>query len=134
MHLKSYLSRLLALLLVVVIGSVSFSAEAAELSGNYGEDTLKVIETITTAIDLSPDAPNKSEIQATTRQEINDYIARYRRKEKSSGLRSFTTMQTALNAVAGYYTAYGSRPLPEKLKKRLQQEFKQAKFAVERGN
>ncbi|MFM7572579.1 MAG: photosystem II protein Psb27, partial [Snowella sp.] len=44
-----------------------------------------------------------------------------------------TTMQTALNSLAGYYTAYGSRPIPEKLKNRLKIEFKQAKVAVERG-
>jgi photosystem II Psb27 protein len=42
-------------------------------------------------------------------------------------------MQTALNSLAGYYTSYGTRPVPEKLKKRLKQEFKQASVAVERG-
>jgi photosystem II Psb27 protein len=42
-------------------------------------------------------------------------------------------MQTALNALAGYYTSYGVRPLPEKLKTRLKLEFKQASVAVQRG-
>lgn len=133
MHLKSYLSRLLALILVVVIGLVGCSGSLGGLSGDYSQDTLKVIETLTTAIDLTNDASNKSEIQTLARQQINDYIARYRREDKSGELRSFTTMQTALNALAGYYTAYGSRPIPEKLKKRLQQEFKQVQFAIERG-
>jgi photosystem II Psb27 protein len=133
MHLKSYLSRLLALVLVVVIGLVGCSGSPGGLSGDYSQDTLKVIETLTTAIDLPNDAANKSEIQTLARQQINDYISRYRREDKSGGLRSFTTMQTALNALAGYYTAYGSRPIPEKLKKRLQQEFKQVQFSIERG-
>lgn len=116
MNLKSYLSRLLTLILVVVIGLVGCSGSPGGLSGDYSQDTLKVIETLTTAIDLPNDDANQSEIQTLARQQINDYIARYRREDKSGGLRSFTTMQTALNALAGYYTAYGSRPIPEKLK------------------
>jgi photosystem II Psb27 protein len=94
---------------------------------------LTVIETLTTALDLPSDAPDLAAIQTTAREQINDYISRYRRETKSGGLRSFTTMQTALNSLAGYYTAYGSRPIPEKLKNRLKIEFKQAKVAVERG-
>jgi photosystem II Psb27 protein len=134
MHLKSYLSRLLALVLVVVIGLAGCSSSPSGLTGNYSQDTLKVIETLTQAIDLSNDAPNKSDLGSLAREQISDYIARYRRNGKSGGLRSFTTMQTALNALAGYYTAYGNRPVPEKLKNRLKQEFKQAQFAIERGN
>ncbi|NJK46965.1 photosystem II protein Psb27 [Candidatus Gracilibacteria bacterium] len=133
MNLKSYLSRLLALALVVVIGLVGCSS-ASGLSGDYKQDTLDVIETLSSAIDLTPDAPNKADLQSLARQQINDYIALYRRKDKSGGLRSFTTMQTALNSLAGYYTSYGSRPLPEKLKTRLKQELKQAATALERGN
>ncbi|MCU0536546.1 MAG: photosystem II protein Psb27 [Hydrococcus sp. Prado102] len=133
MNLKSYLSRLLALVLVAVIGLVGCSS-ASGLSGNYKQDTLDVIETLSSAIDLTPDAPNKADLQSLARQQINDYIALYRRKDKSGGLRSFTTMQTALNSLAGYYTSYGSRPLPEKLKTRLKQELKQAATALERGN
>jgi photosystem II Psb27 protein len=132
MHLKSYLSRLLALVLVVVIGLMGCSGSPGRLTGNYSQDTLKVIETLSTAIDLPDDATNKTQLQSLAHQQINDYIARYRRKDNSSGLRSFTTMQTALNALAGYYTSYGSRPIPDKLKKRLKQEFKQVEFALQR--
>ena len=132
MVLKSYLSRLLALVLAVTIGLMGCSS-AGVLTGNYSQDTLQVIATITQVIDLPTDAPNQKELQATARQQINDYISRYRRNSNSGGLRSFTTMQTALNSLAGYYTAYGARPLPDKLKQRLQLELKQAKVAVERG-
>ena len=132
MPLKSYLSRLLALVLAVTISLMGCSSTSG-LTGNYSQDTLKVIETLTQVIDLPTDAPNQKELQTTARQEINDYISRYRRNSNSGGLRSFTTMQTALNSLAGYYTAYGSRPLPDKLKQRLQLELKQAKVAVERG-
>jgi photosystem II Psb27 protein len=133
MFLKKNLTRLLALVLVAVIGLMGCSNGPGGLTGNYSQDTLKVIETLTTAIDLPKDAENKSEVQSLARQQINDYISRYRREEKSGGLRSFTTMQTALNALAGYYTSYGSRPLPDKLKDRLKQEFKQVQFSLQKG-
>jgi photosystem II Psb27 protein len=132
MSLKNYWSRLLALVLVAVIGLTGCHSSTG-LTGNYSQDTLTVIETLTTALDLPSDAPDLAEIQTTAREQINDYISRYRRETKSGGLRSFTTMQTAVNSLAGYYTAYGSRPIPEKLKNRLKIEFKQAKVAVERG-
>ena len=136
MHIKSYLSRLLALVLVVVIGLMGCSSSATSatgLTGNYSQDTLAVLESLTTAIDLPDDAPNKEELQVLAREQINDYISRYRRDGKVSGLRSFTTMQTALNSLAGYYTSYGNRPLPEKLKERLQKEFRQVELAVKRN-
>lgn len=131
--IKSSVSRLLSLVLVAVITLVGCSSSAGSLSGNYKNDTLTVIETLSTAINLADDAENKAEIQSLARQQIKDYISLYRRNGDSGGLRSFTTMQTALNALAGYYTSYGVRPLPEKLKKRLQLEFKQAASAVEKG-
>ena len=133
MFFKSALSRLLALVLLAVIALTGCGKDGTGLSGNYSQDTLKVIETLTTAIDLPADADNKKEVQSLAKVQINDYISRYRRNDKSGGLRSFTTMQTALNSLAGYYTSYGSRPVPEKLKKRLKQQFKQAEIAIKRG-
>ena len=133
MFLRSLLSRFLALVLVLVIGLMGCSATPGGITGNYTNDTLMVIETLTTAINLPPDAPNKEEIATLAHQQINDYASRYRRDSKRATLRSFTTMQTALNSVAGYYNAYGSRPIPEKLKNRLNKEFKQVEIAVTRG-
>ena len=42
---------------------------------------------------------------------------------------SFTTMQTALNAMAGHYKNFASRPLPDKLKE-LTKEFSLAEKMV----
>lgn len=135
MHHIPYISRLFALVLVVFISLIGCSStSAAGLTGNYTQDTIAVLSNLTTAIDLPNDAPNRSETINLAKQQISDYASRYRRNDKVSGLRSFTTMQTALNSLAGFYTSYGSRPLPEKLKKRLQQEFRQVELAVNRGN
>jgi photosystem II Psb27 protein len=132
MSIKSSLSRLLALVLVAVIGLVGCTSPTG-LTGNYTQDTLAVVQNMTTAIELPEDAPNKKEAQSLAKSQINDYISRYRREPKSGGLKSFTSMQTALNSLAGYYTSYGNRPIPEKLKQRLLQEFKQVESSLQRG-
>ena len=134
--MKSFLSRLLsglfALVLLVAIGLSGCSAGSG-LSGNYPNDTLALVESLRTAIELPQDDPAKREAQAEARQKINDYIALYRRDNSVGNLPSFTTMRTALNSLAGFYNSYGNRPLSEKLKKRLEQEFRQVEVALKRG-
>lgn len=133
--MKRYLSRLLALVLVVVIGLMGCSSSSAtgSLSGDYRQDTLAVINTLRLAIELPEDSPNKTEAQAEARQKINEFAAQYRRNSAASDLNSFTVMRTALNSLAGHYSSYPNRPLPQKLKQRLEQEFKQVEMALKRG-
>ena len=133
--MKRYLSRLLALVLVVVVGLMGCSSSSAtgSLSGDYRQDTLSVINTLRLAIDLPEDSPNKTEAQAEARQKINEFAAQYRRNSSASDLNSFTVMRTALNSLAGHYSSYPNRPLPQKLKQRLEQEFKQVEMALKRG-
>ena len=135
MFMKRHWSRLLSLLLAVVISLMgSSSANAAtSLGGDYRQDTLSVVNTLKTALDLPEGSLDKAAAQAEARQKINDFAARYRRDSKVSSLSSFTTMRTALNSLAGHYSSYPNRPLPEKLKRRLEQEFKQVESALSRG-
>ncbi|MBD2579870.1 photosystem II protein Psb27 [Oscillatoria sp. FACHB-1406] len=132
--IKSFLSRLLALMLIVVVGLAGCANNPSGLTGNYSQDTLTVLQSLGTAIDSADNAENKADIVRLARTQMNDYAARYRRDRKVSALRSFTTMQTAVNSLAGFYSSYGTRPIPEKLKKRLKQEFKQVEFALNRDS
>ena len=133
MFSKKYLSRLLALVLVVSISLMGCGSNPSGLSGNYREDTIAVLNNLRTAIELPDDAANKKEVVTLARRQISDYASRYRRDSKTAGLRSFTTMQTALNAIAGYYSSYGNRPVPEKLRNRLNDEFRQVEISLKRG-
>lgn len=133
MSIKSVLSRCLALFLVLTIGLMGCDSSTSSLSGNYREDTLMVLNNLTEAIEMPQDAPDKSAVIEVARNQMNDYAARYRRNSNYAGLSSFTTMQTAVNSLAGYYSSYGNRPLPEKLKKRLKQEFRRVEIALKRG-
>jgi photosystem II Psb27 protein len=134
--MKRLLSRLLAVVLVVLIGvsAVPAMAQADSLTGRYAEDVQLVIDTLMTAIDVTADNPDRAQINAAARLKINDFSARYRRNEKVSRLSSFTTMRTALNSLAAHYSAYPNRLVPDKMKARLLDEFKRSKIALSRGS
>ncbi len=136
MHMKRYLSRLLALVLVAVIGLMGCSSNSSTtgLTGDYRQDTFALLQSLRTAIELPEDAPEKAEAQAQSREKINDFASRYRRDSSVATLSSFTTMRTALNSLAGHYSSYPNRPLPKKLKTRLEQEFQQVENALKRGS
>jgi photosystem II Psb27 protein len=129
--MRRVLSRLVALVLVCMIGLMSLTAPAIAGS-NYRQDTLELIETLRTAVNLPKEAPERMDAQAAARQKINDFAARYRRDGSLTRLSSFTTMRTALNSLAGHYSSYPNRPVPQKLKDRLDQEFRQVESALKR--
>ena len=131
--MKKFWSGLLALMLVAVIGLTGCTAAAPNgLSGDYRQDTIAVIESVRGALNLADDAPDKSEAQSSAREKINDFSARYRRNGSLMKLSSFTTMQTALNSLAGHYTSYPNRPVPQKMKDRIDLEFRQVESALKR--
>ena len=106
----------------------------ARLTGDYVEDTVAVSRTLRDVIDLPQDAENHAEAEAEARALINDYMSRYRPQPRVNGLSSFTTMQTALNSLAGHYASYANRPLPETLHDRLAKELAKAEKSVIRGS
>ncbi|MGJ3245611.1 MAG: photosystem II protein Psb27 [Elainellaceae cyanobacterium] len=134
--MKRFFSYIFALLLVVSIGLTGCSSPTSSsgLTGNYRQDTLTVIETLRTALNVPDESPEKPEAQQTARQSINEFASRYRRDSSITRLSSFTTMRTALNSLAGHYSSYPNRPVPDKLKSRLEQEFKRVEAALRRGS
>ena len=106
----------------------------ARLTGDYVEDTVAVSRSLREVIDLPQDAENHAEAESEARALINDYMSRYRPQPRVNGLSSFTTMQTALNSLAGHYASYANRPLPETLHDRLAKELAKAEKSVIRGS
>jgi photosystem II Psb27 protein len=109
------------------------SGSGGPLTGNYVEDTVAVADTLLATIALPSDDPGRSEAETEARALINNYMARYRPQPKVNGLASFTTMQTALNSLAGHYANYPNRPVPDALRDRLSKELKKAETGVVRG-
>ncbi|MBM5791056.1 MAG: photosystem II protein Psb27 [Cyanobacteria bacterium M_surface_10_m1_298] len=123
----------LAVCLCLSLLVTACSGDGGPLTGNYVEDTVKVADQLMATIAISADAPDRSEAETSARALINDYMARYRPQRQVNGLASFTTMQTALNSLAGHYANYPNRPVPDALKERLNKELKKAETGVVRG-
>ena len=80
MLMKRYISRLVALVLVVAIGLMGCSSTSVSgLSGDYRQDTLTLLQNLRTAIELPEGTPDKAEAQSNARQAINEFASRYRR-------------------------------------------------------
>lgn len=130
--MKRLFSRLLGLVLAFSLLLMGCSSTPSGLTGNFRDDALTLIDSLRTAIELPETAPEKAEAQADARTKINDFVALYRRDASLNTLASFTTIRTALNSLAAHYTSYPNRPVPQKLKNRLEQEFRQVELALER--
>ena len=109
------------------------SGSSGPLTGNYVEDTVAVADTLLATIALPAEDPGRSEAETQARALINNYMARYRPQRDVNGLASFTTMQTALNSLAGHYANYPNRPVPDALRDRLTKELRKAETGVVRG-
>ncbi|MCX5927189.1 MAG: photosystem II protein Psb27 [Cyanobium sp. LacPavin_0920_WC12_MAG_63_22] len=133
-RLKQLFSRLaVALVLCLSLALTACSSANTGLSGNYIEDTVAVADSLLSTIALGADDPARAEAEIEARSLSNGYVARYRPRSSVNGLGSFTTMQTAINSLAGHYTNYPNRPLPEALKERIAKELKKAETNATRG-
>jgi len=133
-RLKQIFSRLaIALVLCLSLALTACSSANTGLSGNYVEDTVAVADSLLSTIALGADDPARAEAEIDARSLSNGYVARYRPRSSVNGLGSFTTMQTAINSMAGHYTNYPNRPLPEALKERIAKELKKAETNATRG-
>ena len=114
---------------ISLLGSPAFAAKS-NMTGDYTKDTVSVVKTLKGVIDTPKDAPNKEEVREEALSVITDYISRYRNRGMVNTTQSFTTMQTALNAMAGHYKNFATRPLPDNLKERLNKELSIAEKMV----
>jgi photosystem II Psb27 protein len=123
----------LALCLCLSLLLTACSGEGSAISGNYVEDTVSVADALLSTLGVAADDPGRSDSETQARALINSYMARYRPRHDVNGLASFTTMQTALNSLAGHYANYPNRPVPDALRDRLTKELKKAETGAVRG-
>jgi photosystem II Psb27 protein len=124
---------LVAVCLCLSLLLTACSGNSGPLSGNYVEDTVTTADTLLATIDLAADDPTRAEAETQARALINDYMSRYRPQQQVNGLASFTTMQTAVNSLAGHYANYPNRPVPEALRDRVSKELRKAETGATRG-
>ena len=124
------LTIILAFILCINLSAIPSYAAKTSMTGDYTKDTVAVVQTLKDAVGTSKDALNSGEVRDEALALITDYISRYRNRGMVNKTQSFTTMQTALNAMAGHYKNFASRPLPDKLKERLNKELALAEKMV----
>merc|ERR1712099_45331 len=104
------------------------------LKKDYPTDAKQMLTNMRIATELTRGAPDMEKIVKSTRSEMNDFVAFYRRQPKVSGMPSFSTMYTAINTLSGHYASYGNKyPVPEKRRTRLAQQYKEIERALARG-
>lgn len=130
---NSFLTRFVCIALVATIGLVGCGSDLGGLTGNYVSDTQAVIQSLRYAIGLSASDTNRKTAQADARSKINAFASRYRRDPDKLSLASFTTLRTALNALASYYNGTTKRAVPEKVRDRVLIELERVEAALAQG-
>ncbi len=122
----------IVLTLIIIFSPFAKPLEAKEISmsGDFVKDTVSVSQSLKETIALEDDDENQAQAKQDSLNLITAYISRYRNRSQVNSSSSFTTMQTALNAMAGHYKTFSNRPLPEKLKERLNKELTRAEKVV----
>ena len=124
------LSIFLGILLIFHPFGEGLLSAKATMSGDFARDTVSVAQALKATIALEDDDERISDSKDEALGLITAYISRYRNRPQVNGSSSFTTMQTALNSMAGHYKTFANRPLPEKLKERLNKELTRAEKVV----
>ncbi|KGG12884.1 MULTISPECIES: photosystem II protein Psb27 [Prochlorococcus] len=119
------------LLIFAPFGQVAQAGKAL-MTGDFVQDTISVAENLKSTVDIPDDSADRSTAKDEALELITAYISRYRNRPQVNGTTSFTTMQTALNAMAGHYKTFKDRPIPEKLKARLNKELSRAEKIVQK--
>ena len=104
------------------------------MTGDFAKDTISVSSVLKETITLPKEEKGLSEQEEEAVFLISDYISRYRNRSQVNTSTTFTTMQTALNALSGHYKTFANRPVPENLKERLNKELSKAEKLVVRDN
>ena len=100
------------------------------MTGDFTKDTVSVAQSLKETIAIPNDNDERSSAQKEAVVLITDYISRYRNRPQVNQTVSYTTMQTALNAMAGHIKTFSTRPFPDDLKNRLNKELSKAEEMV----
>ena len=104
------------------------------MTGDFAKDTISVSSILKETITLPKEDKGLSKEEEEAVFLISDYISRYRNRSQVNTSTTFTTMQTALNALSGHYKTFANRPVPENLKERLNKELSKAEKLAVRDN
>eukprot|EP00960_Hanusia_phi_P052574 761537-Hanusia_phi.AAC.5 len=110
------------------------TGEKYKLSGDYKTDVGDLLEKMKAATEMKKGDPGMKTVVEDTREEMNKFVAYYRRNNKVAGAASFSTLYTAISTLSGHFQNYGPEyPVPEKRRKRLAQQYAEVEKQIARG-
>ena len=132
--LRTALAICFAFFLILFQFTSQVNAAKTFMTGDFAKDTVSVSSVLKETITLPKEEKGLSEQEKEAVFLISDYISRYRNRSQVNTSTTFTTMQTALNALSGHYKTFANRPVPENLKERLNKELSKAEKLAARDS
>mmetsp|Transcript_32793 Transcript_32793/g.72971 ORF Transcript_32793/g.72971 Transcript_32793/m.72971 type:complete len:206 (+) Transcript_32793:60-677(+) len=101
---------------------------------NYKGDTEQLLKHMRIAGVLDKGTTNMERYNKRVKEELDDWVALYRRQDKFAGRQSFYTMYTAIETLASHYTSYGPKfPFPNKRRPRFYELLNIAEKYLDKG-
>eukprot|EP00440_Ansanella_granifera_P027897 gb/GFBE01030310.1/.p1 GENE.gb/GFBE01030310.1/~~gb/GFBE01030310.1/.p1 ORF type:complete len:281 (+),score=73.77 gb/GFBE01030310.1/:1-843(+) len=86
----------------------------------YRNDTYQVMKHMKISASLDKGTPNMEKWNLRVKEEMNDWLALYRRQDAVVGRQSYYSLYSAVNTLASHFTSYGTKfPFPNKRRPRF---------------
>lgn len=100
----------------------------------YRDDTYQVIKHMKISGSLDKGTPNMERFNNRVKEEMDDWMALYRRQDAVVGRQSYYALRSSVNALASHFTSYGPRfPFPNKRRPRFYQKIYLSEKYLEKG-
>mmetsp|Transcript_53997 Transcript_53997/g.140657 ORF Transcript_53997/g.140657 Transcript_53997/m.140657 type:complete len:207 (-) Transcript_53997:339-959(-) len=101
---------------------------------SYREDTYQLLKHMKISGSLDKGTPRMERWQKRIKEEMDDWLALYRRQEMSVGRQSYYTLYSAINTMASHIVSYGPKfPFPKKRQQRYYELLTKAERYLEKG-
>mmetsp|Transcript_39541 Transcript_39541/g.105496 ORF Transcript_39541/g.105496 Transcript_39541/m.105496 type:complete len:264 (-) Transcript_39541:140-931(-) len=100
----------------------------------YRQDTYQLVKHMKISGSLDKGTPNMEKWNKRVKEEMNDWIALYRRQDLVVGRQSYYSLYSAVNTLASHFTSYGPKfPFPNKRRPRFFELINTTEKYLEKG-
>eukprot|EP00419_Tripos_fusus_P009808 CAMPEP_0172664456 /NCGR_PEP_ID=MMETSP1074-20121228/6609_1 /TAXON_ID=2916 /ORGANISM="Ceratium fusus, Strain PA161109" /LENGTH=327 /DNA_ID=CAMNT_0013480611 /DNA_START=34 /DNA_END=1014 /DNA_ORIENTATION=- len=101
----------------------------------YKTDTYQVLKHMKISASLDKGTPNMEKWNKRIKEEMNDWVALYRRQDAVVGRQSYYSLYSAVNTLASHFTSYGPKfPFPNKRRPRFFELINTTEKYLEKAN
>jgi len=105
-----------------------------DMHKNYRQDTYQVVKHMKISGSIDKGAPNMEKWNKRVKEEMNDWVALYRRQDAVVGRQSYYALYSAVNTLASHFTSYGPKfPFPNKRRARFYELINQTERYLEKN-